>query len=51
MRNFFRSLYYISVGVWMTSLFITAYYGNSIPMWISLIIMDILLTLKDVVKR
>lgn len=35
-------LYWISLGVWLTCLFITIGYGNSIPMWISLIVMNVL---------
>ena len=34
------TLYWISLGAWLTCLFITIFYDNSIPMWISLIVMN-----------
>lgn len=37
----FKFLYAVSLGVWTTSLFITVFYDNSIPMWISLVVMNI----------
>lgn len=43
----FNNLYYLSIGVWVASLFITVFYNNSIPMWISLIITNVLLALRD----
>lgn len=42
-----NNLYFLSMGVWATSLFITAFYDNPIPMWISLIIMNILFALRN----
>lgn len=48
MREVFKFLYPVSVGVWVTSLFITACYNNSIPMWVSLVAMNAFNILKDV---
>lgn len=40
LKKIFELLYYISTGAWVTSLFITIYYDNSIPMWILLVVMN-----------
>lgn len=42
MKEILDYLYFISLGVWATCLFITACYDNSIPMWISLVVMTTL---------
>lgn len=34
-------LYFTLLGIWITCLFITVCYDNSIPMWISLIVMNV----------
>lgn len=35
-------LFWISLGVWVTCLFISIFYGNHIPMWVALIVMNVL---------
>lgn len=47
MKAVFEFLYAVSLGAWITSLFITTYYNNSIPMWILLVVMNVLFVLKD----
>lgn len=47
MKEVFEFLYDVSLGAWFTSLFITIYYGNSIPMWITLVVMNIFMILKN----
>ena len=42
MKDVLTWLCFISLGVWMTCLFITIFYNNSIPMWIALIVMNVL---------
>ena len=46
-KELFKFLHAVSLGVWCTSMFITICYDNSIPMWISLIVMNIFSILKD----
>jgi len=41
-----NNLFWVSLGVWATCLFITVCYGNSIPMWIALIVMNALNILR-----
>jgi len=38
----FTRLYYVSVGIWCMSIFINVTYNDSAPMWISLVIMNVL---------
>lgn len=47
MKDFLTFLYAVSIGVWATSLFITIFYNNPIPMWILLIVMNTLLVVKE----
>ena len=42
MKDILTALYWVSLGVWITCLFITICYSNQIPMWISLIVMNVL---------
>jgi len=42
----FGFLYAVSLGVWITSLFIYTCYDNSIPMWISLVAMNVFNALR-----
>ena len=46
-KELFKFFHAVSFGVWCTSMFIAIFYDNSIPMWISLIVMNILSILKD----
>ena len=41
MKDILTILYWISLGVWVTCLFIAIFYGNQIPMWIALIVMNV----------
>ena len=38
----FRHFILVSLGVWVTCLFITICYGNQIPMWVALSVMNVL---------
>lgn len=49
-KDILTYLYFISLGVWSTCLFITVCYDNSIPMWISLIAMNVLNIWKNSCK-
>lgn len=40
-KSIFDALYFISLGVWVTSCFITIFYGNNTPMWVSLVFMTL----------
>ena len=42
MEDILTILYWISLGVWIAGLFITIFYSNQIPMWIALIVMNVL---------
>lgn len=46
-KEIFKFLYAVSLGVWLTGLFITVCYDNSVPMWISLIVMNVFNILKE----
>lgn len=46
-KEIFKFLHAVSLGAWLTSLFITIYYNNAIPMWIFLIVMNVF----DILKR
>lgn len=39
-KEIFKFLHAVSLGAWLTSLFITIYYDNAIPMWILLVVMN-----------
>lgn len=41
-KDILTYLYFILLGVWVTCLFIAVCYDNSIPAWISLIVMNLL---------
>lgn len=47
MREVYGFLYDVSLGVWIASLFIAGCYDNVVPMWISLVIMNIFYVLKE----
>lgn len=49
LKEIFELLYYISIGAWVTSLFITLHYNNSIPMWILLVVMNAFHVLMKIV--
>ena len=40
MKDILTTLFWISLGIWIACLFITIFYDNSIPMWISVVVMD-----------
>ena len=42
--------YFISLGIWITCLFIAIFYCNTIPMWISLIVMNVLSLSRNTCK-
>lgn len=46
MKKVFDFLYHVSIGVWVTSMFMAVYYGNRIPMWVALVVMNTLLLLS-----
>lgn len=46
-KELFNFLYAVSLGAWITSMFITTYYDNSIPMWILLVVMNVFYALKE----
>lgn len=46
-KELFKLLYAVSLGAWMTSMFIAACYDNPIPMWVLLVIMNVLYILKE----
>ena len=50
MKEVFKFLHAVSIGAWIMSLFITAYYDNSIPMWILLVVMNGFMIAKEVSK-
>lgn len=49
-KEILKFLHAVSIGVWGTCLFITIFYDNALPMWISLIVMEVLNVLKDHTK-
>ena len=49
-KEILKFLHAVSIGVWGTCLFITIFYDNAIPMWISLVVMEVLMVLKNHTK-
>ena len=45
-KELFKFLHAVSLGAWSTSLFINIFYDNPIPMWILLVVMNVLYVLK-----
>ena len=50
-KEILEFLHAVSIGVWGTCLFITLFYDNAIPMWVSLVVMNVLMALKDNAKN
>ena len=50
MKDIITYLYFISLGIWITCLFIAIFYCNTIPMWISLIVMNVLSLSRNTCK-
>ena len=50
-KEILEFLHAVSIGVWSTCLFITIFYDNAIPMWVSLVIMEVLMVIKDHTKN
>ena len=48
MKELFKFFFAVSLGAWITSLFITIFYHNSIPMWILVTVMNIFYILKEI---
>ena len=46
-KEVFKFLHAVSLGAWLTSLFICIYYDNAVPMWILLVVMNIFNILKN----
>lgn len=42
MKDVMTILYWISLGVWITCCFITIFSNNQIPMWIALVVMNVI---------
>ncbi|MDD5980158.1 MAG: hypothetical protein PUC23_03500 [bacterium] len=47
-KELFKFLYAVSLGAWMTSMFIATYYDNVLPMWILLVVMNGFNILKEI---
>ena len=50
-KKIFTVLYDISYVAWVVGVFITCFCGNVVPMWISLVAMNVFVVLKNITWR